>query len=167
MPIFEYKCQSCGLKMDRMMDHSERTNAITCEDCGHEARLMVSQSAFQMLTRKKAQTYSKHFGKPIESDMDLRVARGLTSVTPHGTTMEMSGREFVRNIDMGEHKPYQINKGEFKRRGAEIKKRLDTDEEYRRLAIQTGEKATQEFHRIVDVPQQAAHTRVVGQPTEH
>jgi len=160
MPIYEYKCQSCGLKMERLMDHSERTMAITCEDCGHTARMVPSQTSFSMLTRKRAQILSKQFGRPIESDHDLRVARQITSVSPQGTTMEMSGREFVRQIDTGEHRPYQLDRKKFKDRGIQIKKRLDEDEEFRHLAMQVGEKSTQEFERIVNDPNQAAHTLV-------
>jgi putative FmdB family regulatory protein len=47
MPLYEYVCQDCGARVERMRRMSERTDAPRCEDCGSEnTALALSASSF-------------------------------------------------------------------------------------------------------------------------
>ena len=34
MPIFEYKCDSCGTKFEKLLRRSDDVSALSCPDCG-------------------------------------------------------------------------------------------------------------------------------------
>jgi putative FmdB family regulatory protein len=45
MPIFEYKCDSCGTKFEKLLRRSDDLNALSCPDCG-EKHLSQQYSTF-------------------------------------------------------------------------------------------------------------------------
>jgi putative FmdB family regulatory protein len=46
MPIYEYRCNECGYKFEKLRMMSQADAPITCPSCGHgEARRMVSACA--------------------------------------------------------------------------------------------------------------------------
>ena len=62
MPIYEYRCQSCGEVTEKIQ--SVNAPALTtCTDCGGELRKLISRSAFHL---KGSGWYSDHYG--LKSD---------------------------------------------------------------------------------------------------
>jgi putative FmdB family regulatory protein len=49
MPIYEFQCESCGLRFDKLMKmaSSDELTTTPCKDCGDEARRMVTAAAFK------------------------------------------------------------------------------------------------------------------------
>jgi putative FmdB family regulatory protein len=45
MPIFEYKCESCGTKFEKLLRRSDDLSALQCPDCG-ERHLSQQMSTF-------------------------------------------------------------------------------------------------------------------------
>lgn len=45
MPIFEYKCESCGTKFEKLLRRSEDRGGLACPECG-EAHLSQQYSTF-------------------------------------------------------------------------------------------------------------------------
>jgi putative FmdB family regulatory protein len=45
MPIFEYKCDACGTKFEKLLRRSDDLNALSCPDCG-ERHLSQQYSTF-------------------------------------------------------------------------------------------------------------------------
>jgi putative FmdB family regulatory protein len=45
MPIFEYKCQDCGSKFEKLVRRSADADALECPSCGHQ-RLTQELSTF-------------------------------------------------------------------------------------------------------------------------
>lgn len=46
MPIFEYKCESCGTRFERLLRRSDDRDHLTCPDCaGHELSQQYSTFA--------------------------------------------------------------------------------------------------------------------------
>jgi len=45
MPIFEYKCDSCGTQFEKLLRRSEDVSALSCPDCG-EQHLSQQYSTF-------------------------------------------------------------------------------------------------------------------------
>jgi putative FmdB family regulatory protein len=45
MPIFEYKCDSCGTKFEKLLRRSDDLSALKCPDCG-EQHLSQQYSTF-------------------------------------------------------------------------------------------------------------------------
>jgi putative FmdB family regulatory protein len=42
MPIYEYRCASCGSKFDKRLSMSAADSQIYCPSCGSEARRLLS-----------------------------------------------------------------------------------------------------------------------------
>ena len=36
MPIFEYKCESCGTKFEKLLRRAEDRSGLACPDCGQD-----------------------------------------------------------------------------------------------------------------------------------
>jgi putative FmdB family regulatory protein len=46
MPLYEYRCESCGEKFEKLLSMSAASaNGISCPDCGGESRRLVSTFA--------------------------------------------------------------------------------------------------------------------------
>ncbi len=45
MPIFEYKCDDCGTKFEKLVRRSAEADAIHCPSCGAD-RLTIEYSTF-------------------------------------------------------------------------------------------------------------------------
>ena len=49
MPIYEYKCDDCGISKEKLQSHSERTDDIECDKCdGTAKRLAVNKTSFTL-----------------------------------------------------------------------------------------------------------------------
>jgi putative FmdB family regulatory protein len=49
MPLYEYQCDSCGLKVEklwRLMSVAKTKGTIPCEECGTDMRKLVSAASF-------------------------------------------------------------------------------------------------------------------------
>jgi putative FmdB family regulatory protein len=47
MPIYEYVCDSCGHQFDKIQKMSD-SNIQKCENCGKEAKRIISQTSFML-----------------------------------------------------------------------------------------------------------------------
>ena len=47
MPIYEYKCESCGNSFE-VMESFDSNNCKVCEKCGNNAHRVMSSSSFQL-----------------------------------------------------------------------------------------------------------------------
>lgn len=64
MPIYEYRCQSCGRHMEALQRMSEPALRV-CKHCGAEAlEKLVSQTSFQLKGTGWYATDYKSSGKP-------------------------------------------------------------------------------------------------------
>ena len=62
MPIYEYRCQSCGEITEKIQSIGSPPLTI-CSDCGGELRKLISRSAFHL---KGSGWYSDHYGLKTE-----------------------------------------------------------------------------------------------------
>lgn len=42
MPVYEYRCTTCGSKFEKLMSMSAAGDGVACPECGAEARRLVS-----------------------------------------------------------------------------------------------------------------------------
>jgi len=42
MPLFEYKCQKCGLRFEELRNNNEDTDQMPCIGCGGQANKLIS-----------------------------------------------------------------------------------------------------------------------------
>ena len=64
MPIYEYKCEACGVQFERLQKISDDPVKI-CAECGAESvKKLVSQSGFVL---KGGGWYKDHYGLKSES----------------------------------------------------------------------------------------------------
>ncbi len=45
MPMYEYKCEKCGIVFSELRRISERIDPISCPECGGEAAVILSMFA--------------------------------------------------------------------------------------------------------------------------
>ncbi len=45
MPVYEYRCVTCGGKFEKLRSMSAADSGVACPDCGSEARRLVSTFA--------------------------------------------------------------------------------------------------------------------------
>jgi putative FmdB family regulatory protein len=69
MPLYEYECQHCGLRYERI-EHASALHNGTCPECGHPTRRLLSAPALQF---KGSGWYVNDYGKgkasmPSESE---------------------------------------------------------------------------------------------------
>lgn len=48
MPIYEYVCQNCGKKTEKLVSISSAETEIDCPECGHKAEKIMSSTSFQL-----------------------------------------------------------------------------------------------------------------------
>jgi putative FmdB family regulatory protein len=49
VPLYEYRCEKCEEKFDKLLPHSERDETRPCPSCGSEhTKRLVSKSSFQL-----------------------------------------------------------------------------------------------------------------------
>ena len=63
MPIYEYKCQDCGTKIEKMQKISDAPLAV-CESCGGKLEKQVSRAGFQLKGEGWYVTDYSNKGKP-------------------------------------------------------------------------------------------------------
>jgi putative FmdB family regulatory protein len=63
MPLYEYKCQECGLRFERIERASELKDGV-CPDCGEVAHRLIGAPALQF---KGSGWYVNDYGKGNES----------------------------------------------------------------------------------------------------
>ena len=59
MPLYEYECQHCGLRYERI-EHASALHNGTCPECGHPTRRLLSAPALQF---KGSGWYVNDYGK--------------------------------------------------------------------------------------------------------
>ena len=64
MPLYEYKCQECGLRFERIERASELRDGV-CPDCGEVAHRLIGAPALQF---KGSGWYVNDYGKGNGSD---------------------------------------------------------------------------------------------------
>ncbi|MBN2799565.1 MAG: zinc ribbon domain-containing protein [Deltaproteobacteria bacterium] len=57
MPIYEYACESCGHRFERLVRHDALPPE--CPECGEPTRKLVSAASFQL---KGSGWYKDHYG---------------------------------------------------------------------------------------------------------
>ncbi len=70
MPLYEYKCDSCGLSMEVMQSFSDPPPSA-CERCGSPVRKLLSAPAFQF---KGTGWYVSDYGRPHATGKSGEVA---------------------------------------------------------------------------------------------
>lgn len=63
MPIYEYRCASCGHITKQLRGAERRNKPAACEQCGHPARVILSASNFDMRPDK---------GKKLRRKLDAK-----------------------------------------------------------------------------------------------
>ena len=43
MPLFEYKCEGCGLRFEELVNRKDSKDSIECKKCGAEAKKVISR----------------------------------------------------------------------------------------------------------------------------
>lgn len=46
MPIYEYQCDSCGLRIEKMTSMSKAQDQVPCDECSEPMRKLVSETNF-------------------------------------------------------------------------------------------------------------------------
>ena len=89
MPIYEYKCDSCGQLEEHLMKHSD-PDPQNCGACGGNLKKAVSQTSFSL---KGQGWYVTDYKKsPPEAGATAKTAAGVTgSNTTNGTGSSESG----------------------------------------------------------------------------
>ncbi len=49
MPLFEYRCEKCEKRFERLLKHDERENPQSCPECDSKnCKKMISQTSFAL-----------------------------------------------------------------------------------------------------------------------
>lgn len=87
MPIYEYRCQSCGHEFETMQKMSE-ARLTDCPVCGKaELKKLVSAAGFKLKGSGWYETDFKHSGKPAKKDSKEK----KTTAAAAKTTTKKSG----------------------------------------------------------------------------
>ncbi|MCK5914129.1 MAG: zinc ribbon domain-containing protein [Desulfuromusa sp.] len=76
MPLYEYKCEDCGLNFEVRQKFSDKP-IVSCRQCGGEVKKMISQTAFAL---KGGGWYQQGYSQgtsdstPSESSSDARTS---------------------------------------------------------------------------------------------
>jgi len=68
MPIYEYRCPSCGWTVEQLFFPGEEENVPICDECGTKTRRIPSRFGFKFKDAKPAEVPSKP--KFIDDDED-------------------------------------------------------------------------------------------------
>ena len=89
MPIYEYKCEKCGLEFEEMLHFSEKDDPLNtpCSfpTCGGKVHLKMSMSSFQL---KGGGWYKDGYGLKQETKTETKTEAPLK--TPDGVTKARS-----------------------------------------------------------------------------
>ena len=69
MPTYEYECQSCGHRFEKIQAFSEEP-ITKCPECECEVKRVISAPAFQFKGGKPSAERRMHRGKPIHQAKD-------------------------------------------------------------------------------------------------
>lgn len=61
MPIYEYKCRTCGQVTEEMLSSTAAESLIKCPVCGNEAEKIISNTSFHL---KGSGWYATDYKKP-------------------------------------------------------------------------------------------------------
>jgi len=81
MPLYEYECQHCGLRYERI-EHASALHNGTCPECGHPTRRLLSAPALQF---KGSGWYVNDYGKgkaSMPSDSEKPAPEAAEDDTP-------------------------------------------------------------------------------------
>jgi len=81
MPLYEYECQHCGLRYERI-EHASALHNGTCPECGHPTRRLLSAPALQF---KGSGWYVTDYGKgkaSMPSESETPAAETTKTDTP-------------------------------------------------------------------------------------
>lgn len=86
MPIYEYRCQSCGHEFETMQKMSE-ARLTDCPECGKaELKKLVSAVGFKLKGSGWYETDFKHSGKPVKKESKESKEKKATSSEPKTAT---------------------------------------------------------------------------------
>ena len=104
MPIYEYRCQSCGEVTEKIQSIGAPPLTI-CSDCGGELRKLISRSAFHL---KGSGWYSDHYGlkseKTVKKDGTTSSSESKADSKPAAATSD-SGSAESKKADAPASKP--------------------------------------------------------------
>ncbi|MCS6874090.1 MAG: hypothetical protein N2Z23_00655 [Pyrinomonadaceae bacterium] len=83
MPIYEYKCNSCGIKIEKIQRFSEPP-LKTCQSCGGELEKLWSLSGFQF---KGTGWYVTDYARKSVSDSTSKSEEASKACSPSGCEM--------------------------------------------------------------------------------
>jgi putative FmdB family regulatory protein len=81
MPLYEYKCQECGLRYERI-EHVSAMHDGTCSQCGGNAHRLIGAPALQF---KGSGWYVNDYGKGNGSRPTAKESEMATSATESTT----------------------------------------------------------------------------------
>ncbi len=86
MPIYSYRCRSCGELTDRLMSLADHADAIGCEHCqSDETYRVISSSAYHASEATKTAKLDPRYEKMVDTAM-----RNSTSADEHRLLKKMT-----------------------------------------------------------------------------
>ncbi|MDP2055418.1 MAG: zinc ribbon domain-containing protein [Acidobacteriota bacterium] len=82
MPLYEYQCESCSHRFERIQKFSDPP-VDTCPQCSGKVRKLISSPAIQF---KGSGFYLTDYGRGGKSDLGTGAAKESTASTPAGET---------------------------------------------------------------------------------
>lgn len=70
MPVYEYKCLSCGRQHEILQSHHD-TSHVKCPDCGEDMRKLISNTSFVL---KGTGWYKTDYASPPKGKEDKKTS---------------------------------------------------------------------------------------------
>lgn len=90
MPIYEYRCQGCGLDFDQIKLMAERNQGI-CPDCGSLADLLPSRVSIKVVQHERQWLGSKAKGRYVSH----KETGGLPILVPSFGALEQEEVDYI------------------------------------------------------------------------
>jgi putative FmdB family regulatory protein len=139
VPIFKYRCQSCGLQFGSMQPAGAAKDALACKRCGESADRQLSAASFKFAHRPGAPGPQNTGASSVDHDVDVVIGRAAEqNLREYQRRQDHKRRVIAANDTTGDHLS-RLDDGEYfvmteQQRVAAKKARLQNQEAMQRIS---------------------------------